>query len=249
MADEEPMRSEPAFAYQTLSPSWSTARLRATWLSQELRGTGGGGSCGRFNVCGTNGLPGTNGIAAGLAVFVAEGPGSSLLLANIILAGSGNVSLCSGPIVDLGYNLSSDNTPNFSTQTSRKNTNPQLGPLANNGGPTLTMSPLPGSPSIDAGNDSSAPATDQRGVPRPQGAHVDIGAMEATFLKIERLVDGNVRLRYAGIPGDSYTLEGTFNLSQPWFSIETKPAGSNGGLQYLDLPDSAAQQMFRVKTP
>jgi beta-glucanase (GH16 family) len=55
----------------------------------------------------------------------------------------------------------------------------QIGPLANNGGPTLTRALLAGSPAIDAANDALCPATDQRGVVRPQGAHCDIGAYEA----------------------------------------------------------------------
>lgn len=55
----------------------------------------------------------------------------------------------------------------------------QIGPLANNGGPTLTHALLAGSPAIDAANDALCPATDQRGVARPQGAHCDIGAYEA----------------------------------------------------------------------
>ena len=58
------------------------------------------------------------------------------------------------------------------------NTDPKLGPLANNGGPTLTMALLPGSPAIDAGDTSLAPATDQRGFPRPAGLAADIGAFE-----------------------------------------------------------------------
>ena len=37
---------------------------------------------------------------------------------------------------------------------------------------------LSGSPAINAGNDSNCPATDQRGVIRPQGDHCDIGAYE-----------------------------------------------------------------------
>src|ERR1039458_4857348 len=56
--------------------------------------------------------------------------------------------------------------------------NPLLGPLAANGGPTLTMALLPGSPAIDAGDDSLAAGTDQRGDPRKSGLHVDIGAYE-----------------------------------------------------------------------
>lgn len=56
--------------------------------------------------------------------------------------------------------------------------NPLLGPLAANGGPTLTLAPLPGSPVLDAGLTLGAVTTDQRGVSRPQGAAADIGAFE-----------------------------------------------------------------------
>jgi len=55
---------------------------------------------------------------------------------------------------------------------------PVLGSLANNGGPTQTLALLPGSPALEAGNDATCPATDQRGVARPQGVHCDIGAYE-----------------------------------------------------------------------
>ena len=54
----------------------------------------------------------------------------------------------------------------------------KLGPLQDNGGPTQTMALLAGSPAIDAGTDGGAPSTDQRGVARPQGSAVDIGAFE-----------------------------------------------------------------------
>ncbi|HET6632219.1 MAG TPA: right-handed parallel beta-helix repeat-containing protein [Rhodanobacteraceae bacterium] len=58
---------------------------------------------------------------------------------------------------------------------------PLLGPLASNGGPRLTMLPLPGSPLIDAGDTSAAIGPyDERGAPhaRVVGAAVDIGAVE-----------------------------------------------------------------------
>lgn len=56
---------------------------------------------------------------------------------------------------------------------------PMLGPLANNGGPTLTHLPLDGSPVIGAGNPAitGAPATDQRGQTRIVGT-IDLGAVE-----------------------------------------------------------------------
>ena len=57
---------------------------------------------------------------------------------------------------------------------------PQLGLLTDNGGPTPTMLPLPGSPLIDAGEIAVVIGydTDQRGFPRVSGANVDIGAVE-----------------------------------------------------------------------
>ena len=54
---------------------------------------------------------------------------------------------------------------------------PKLGPLADNGGPADTHALLAGSPALDAG--AGCPATDERGVSRPQGAACDIGAYEA----------------------------------------------------------------------
>jgi hypothetical protein len=56
---------------------------------------------------------------------------------------------------------------------------PQLGPLADNGGPTLTHHPLPGSPVIDAGDPEfePPPATDQRGLFREVNI-IDIGSVE-----------------------------------------------------------------------
>jgi hypothetical protein len=57
---------------------------------------------------------------------------------------------------------------------------PLLGPLADNGGPTLTHLPLPGSPVIDAGDPAipSPPPADQRGLARIAGAAVDLGSVE-----------------------------------------------------------------------
>lgn len=68
-----------------------------------------------------------------------------------------------------------------------------LGPLQDNGGGIQTMAPLPTSPAIDAGANSDAvltvPATDQRGVSRPQAGTVDIGAFEANQLLVTNIDD------------------------------------------------------------
>jgi hypothetical protein len=60
------------------------------------------------------------------------------------------------------------------------NTDPMLGPLQNNGGPTLTHALLPGSQAIDTGDPSFAPPpfTDQRGFPRVANGRIDKGSFE-----------------------------------------------------------------------
>ncbi|MCB1071261.1 MAG: hypothetical protein KDL31_12985, partial [Kiritimatiellae bacterium] len=64
---------------------------------------------------------------------------------------------------------------------------PQLAPLGNYGGPTLTRPPYPGSAAIDGGTTlASTPAVDQRGLTRPVDGtldgtnRVDLGAAEFT---------------------------------------------------------------------
>jgi hypothetical protein len=63
-------------------------------------------------------------------------------------------------------------------------TTPRLGTLGDYGGWTQTIPLQAGSSAIDTGNDVACPATDQRGVIRPQGAHCDIGAFEKQVYSI-----------------------------------------------------------------
>jgi hypothetical protein len=58
-------------------------------------------------------------------------------------------------------------------------TAPGLGPLKNNGGPTLTEALEAGSPAIGAGDASRCPAEDQRHLTRP-GSACDIGAYQSS---------------------------------------------------------------------
>ncbi|MGD2077113.1 MAG: choice-of-anchor Q domain-containing protein, partial [Chloroflexota bacterium] len=53
-----------------------------------------------------------------------------------------------------------------------------IGPLADNGGPTLTHALQTGSPAIDTADGAACPAVDQRGVTRPQGTGCDAGSYE-----------------------------------------------------------------------
>lgn len=61
---------------------------------------------------------------------------------------------------------------------------PKLGSLAWNGGPTRTMALLSGSSAIDAAEAFFSPSVDQRGVSRPQKNGHDMGAYEAGIRKM-----------------------------------------------------------------
>jgi hypothetical protein len=123
------------------------------------------------------------------------GAASLKLLNTILRAGASGGTIASpGNAVfsSLGHNLSSDAAGGdattgpggyLSSAGDIRNTDPLLNLLQDNGGPTPTMALLSGSPAINAGDDAvlSTPynlTTDQRLLPRKQGAHVDIGACE-----------------------------------------------------------------------
>lgn len=83
------------------------------------------------------------------------------------------------PAISDGYNVSSDDSCLLNHASDLSATDPLLGPLADNGGPTLTHLPQPGSPAIDHAPLVGCPAADQRGFVRPAGAACDSGAVEA----------------------------------------------------------------------
>lgn len=118
---------------------------------------------------------------------------------NTIVAQNGTGCAGPGAIVSAGYNLEGSSTCGMTMPTDMRNTNPMLGPLANNGGPTQTLALTPASPAIDAGSCTDAGgnpvSTDQRGEPRPQppGGACDIGAFEYAPASPVPLVVGGSR--------------------------------------------------------
>jgi predicted outer membrane repeat protein len=78
---------------------------------------------------------------------------------------------------------------------------PQLGPLASNGGSVQTMALPIGSPALNIG--TNCVATDARGIPRPQGTGCDAGAYEL----VERLTL-NPEIVFAGDPGFTLIIHG-----------------------------------------
>jgi predicted outer membrane repeat protein len=108
---------------------------------------------------------------------------------NTIVSGNyapagGNCRAEGGAFTSLGHNVENADSCGFHQPTDHPNTDPPLGPLADNGGSTLTHALLPGSPAIGAADSAVCAATpvnnaDQRGVSRPQAFLCDAGAYEA----------------------------------------------------------------------
>jgi len=101
---------------------------------------------------------------------------------NLFVNNIGDTGTCaiSGAFSSDGGNLvfPADANCQFTAPRDPAPADPQLVPLAQNGGPTLTMALGDASPAINAANDVNCTPTDQRGVPRPMGAACDIGAVE-----------------------------------------------------------------------
>ncbi len=79
--------------------------------------------------------------------------------------------------ISISYSIVGDSSCNLGTAAVIAD--PQIGPLRDNGGPTMTHALFPGSPAINKGTPFGEP--DQRGFPRPSAARTDYGAYELTF--------------------------------------------------------------------
>ena len=105
----------------------------------------------------------------------------TLTVSNTIIAGNlaGSAPDLSGNLGSEGHNLigNTQGSSGFDS-TDLLNVNPMLGPLQNNGGPTLTRALLAGSPALNAGDPAQLGVPDQRGVVRRGG--VNIGAYQAS---------------------------------------------------------------------
>ena len=190
---------------------WSTVTVVNSTLSGNSAGTNGGGiyvegplveisdSTISGNSAGTSGgaifnntsgyvridnstLTG-NSAGSGGGIYTVNGVDLSNTILNAGVSGE-NIFNNGGVITSYGYNLSSDDGGGFLNGPGDQiSTDPMLGPLQNNGGPTLTHALFLRSPAIDAGdpNFTPPPSYDQRGSPfvRVFSGRIDIGSVEA----------------------------------------------------------------------
>lgn len=112
--------------------------------------------------------------------------------------GGDNCALDGGSPTSNRFNFADDLSCNLGVDDVQSMVDPELGPLADNGGSTDTLLPAPGSPTaglVPAG--SCLLAVDQRNSARPQGPDCDAGAVE--IIEASALVSPIV-----GTPGDDF---------------------------------------------
>ena len=132
----------------------------------------------------------SNAASNGNGIFnLGDGESSTAILINTIISPATNALVYFDQSIDGGTAVSAGDgdiiaSSNGFGGTVVSNADPQLGPLADNGGPTETMLPAESSPAIAAGDAAAAAgeSSDQRGYPRVVDSTVDIGAVETGTL-------------------------------------------------------------------
>jgi len=183
----------------------------------------------------------------------------TLHISNNIIANGTHLSNCindSGTVSTNINNLIEDNgTSGYECGTPASTADPNLAPLADNGGPTQTFALLSGSPAIDAGDDTVCAASpvnnlDQRGVTRPFGSHCDIGAYEYnSVLKTIKSIgtqDGWI-LESSETSNKGGTMNTTSNLLYVGDNAQDKQYRSYLSFNTVGLPDDAVITSVKLK--
>jgi hypothetical protein len=166
--------------------SGSMAVINSTISGNTVGGTmpEGGGIRNGGTLTLTNSTLSGNSVPSGQGGAISNA-GQTMIGDTVLNAGAsgGTIFNNGGAITSLGYNIASDNGGGVLTGPGDQiDTDPMLGPLQDNGGPTFTHALLPGSPAIDAGDPSFTPPPffDQRGpgFNRVANGRIDKGSFE-----------------------------------------------------------------------
>lgn len=226
---------------------------------------GGGGGIVNYASLFLNGCTLTGNSAGSYGGAVYSETGGHVTLNDTIAAGNtANDIYNNGTLTLSGSNIV-QSISGSSSGTAPINASPQLAALGNYGGRTPTMPPLPGSPAIDAGDDSETNTfpTDQRNYPRLAGAHMDIGAVEGVYntngpgkiKTITHLGNGSVQFSFTNVTDAVFPVLAATNVSlslgnwtQIGFATES-PAGS-GQFPFTDTQaTNYPQRYYRIVSP
>jgi hypothetical protein len=198
----------------------------------------------------------------------------TIIAVNTCAGGSGPD--VNGTVDSSGFNLVGDTSGSSGwiasdlTRATPPAIDPLLGPLQNNGGPTPTMLPQPGSAAVDAGT-TAGYSTDQRGLRRPwhllstppvQGDGSDIGAVEVqpSIMYIgQRLTSGQLNRLQIGLswvpepePGWKYHLEqksASGGILGSGWETSSIPVMTLNGTNFSVINSPTDSGLFRLSLP
>lgn len=165
---------------------------------------------------------------------------------NLIGVGSGLGTTITGIANGVSNNL---------VGTSGAPIDPKVHAPLSNGGLTKTCSIESNSLAVNAGNNTNAPAVDQRGYSRSGVS--DIGAFEfggsapaLQILAIKRLMNGTNALDGIGVPSSVHRIQTSADLSSgSFFDFATATADAAGLLHYEDAGTGLSKRFYRLAFP
>ncbi|MDQ6913356.1 MAG: hypothetical protein M3128_10835, partial [Verrucomicrobiota bacterium] len=179
---------------------------------------------------------------------------------NTVIAGNTATSVspdANGNFTSQGHNLIGDpaGANGFTATGDQTGINPQLLPLTSNGGKTRTHALQAGSPAINAGGDTYAPAYDQRYLLR--NGTSDIGAYEYNGLtpslkitSLAHLATGEFFLQGLGIANAPHTVQVSANLTSGFSYLATVTSDATGTVQFDDQGAiGATKRFYRLTFP
>lgn len=239
--------------------NWGTATISASTLSGNTADSGGGIS-NRASLSVANSTLVGNSATAGGGGAILSGNSGTATLTNVTISGSSSASQAAvwnqsgtlhltntiianstGAATDckndgmLGTNA--NNLVEDNTCSPTLSGDPMLGALANNGGATQTLALLAGSPAIDAGTNVGCPATDQRGMTRPQNGTCDIGAYEVLDITPPTVVTTSLLASYTAPGPNNFTV--TFSENVADYAGNANPNDVTNPLNYMVVEDGA----------
>lgn len=205
----------------------------------------------------------------GAALFQDPGATGGLTVHNSIIAGNQRYTGpadCAGALASADYNLIQSPTGCLLPETITgliTDTVSWLSTLGNHGGFAKTMVPAVVSPAVNTGDPADCFALDQRGMPRPNGARCDLGAVEyqaapTTTLTVTSAAGtgaGSLRATIeAANAFDNFSLTimfapqvaGTLSLSSGQIDITRSLAIVGPGADLLTITGAGAHRLFRI---
>lgn len=176
----------------------------------------------------------------------------TILAANTLSGASTEGTNCSAyetsPITSTGYNLEDANSCGLGATGDLVNTDPLLGALSANGGPTMTRALALGSPAIHAGGPCATVTADERGLPRASPCSIGAFEPQAPAATTAPTITGSaIAGQILRCTSGSWSGDGPLAFTYRWLSDGVAIAGAVNS-EYAVLPRDGGHRLSCLVT-